>query len=62
MSDRHHVLMLARRWGERALPLAWRLEESDGASGFDTQQALLNAIARWLPAQAGVRRGPPGSS
>jgi hypothetical protein len=26
MSDRHQVLMLALRWGERALPLAWRVE------------------------------------
>ena len=28
MSDRHQVLMLALRWGERALPLAWRVEEA----------------------------------
>src|SRR3954451_8253373 len=26
VSDRHQVLMLAVRWGERALPLAWRVE------------------------------------
>src|SRR3954469_17601284 len=55
MSDRHQVLMLALRWGERALPLAWRVEETDGAIGFDTQQALLEAVARWLPEKAGVR-------
>jgi hypothetical protein len=55
MSDRHQVLMLAVRWGERALPLAWRVEETDGAIGFDTQRALLEAVARWLPEQAGVR-------
>jgi hypothetical protein len=55
MSDRHQVLMLALRWGERALPLAWRVEETDGAIGFDTQQALLEAVARWLPEEASVR-------
>jgi hypothetical protein len=55
MSDRHQVLMLALRWGERALPLAWRVEETDGAIGFDTQQALLEAVARWLPDEASVR-------
>ena len=41
--------MLALRWGERALPLAWRVEETEGAIGFDTQRALLEAVARWLP-------------
>src|SRR3954471_16037676 len=37
VSDRHQVLMLALRWGERALPLAWRVEEArsgpEGAAG-----------------------------
>jgi hypothetical protein len=55
MSDRHQVLMLALRWGERALPLAWRVEATDGAIGFDTQKALLDAAAPWLPGQAKVR-------
>src|ERR671921_1965298 len=55
MSDRHQVLMLALRWGERALPLAWRVEETGGAIGFDTQKALLDAVVPWLPASAGVR-------
>src|SRR5918994_4463896 len=55
MSDRHQVLMLALRWGERALPLAWRVEETGGAIGFDTQKALLDAVALWLPGQAKVR-------
>jgi hypothetical protein len=32
MSDRHQVLMLALRWGERALPLAWRVEEARSGS------------------------------
>src|SRR4051794_15354028 len=26
------------RWGERALPLAWRVAETEGAIGFATQQ------------------------
>ena len=49
MSERHQVLMLALRWGERALPLAWRVERTDGAIGFETQKALLEAVAPWLP-------------
>ena len=47
--------MLALRWGERALPLAWRVERTDGAIGFETQKALLEAVAPWLPGQALVR-------
>jgi hypothetical protein len=55
VSDRHQVLMLALRWGERALPLAWRVEETEGAIGFETQKALLEAVVPWLPAPARVR-------
>lgn len=54
LSDRHQVLMLSVRWGERALPLAWRVEETDGAIGFATQKDLLDAVRPWLPAGAGV--------
>src|SRR5918994_868312 len=32
MSKRHQVLMLALRWGERALPLAWRVEQARSGS------------------------------
>jgi hypothetical protein len=55
VSDRHQVLMLALRCGERALPLAWRVEETGGAIGFETQKALLDAVVSWLPEQATVR-------
>jgi hypothetical protein len=51
MSDRHQVLMLALRWDERALPLAWRVEATDGAIGFETQKALLDVVVAWLPAR-----------
>ena len=55
MSERHQVLMLALRWGERALALAWRVEQTDGAIGFDTQKALLEAVAPWMPGRAALR-------
>src|SRR4051812_25631494 len=51
VSDRHQVLMLALRHGERALPLAWRVEETDGAIGFEIQRSLLGAVAPRLPGQ-----------
>ena len=54
ISDRHQVLMLAVRFGERALPLAWRVEATDGAIGFEIQKALLDAVAPWVPPSAPV--------
>ena len=48
-SERHQVLMLALRWGERTLPLAWRVEETEGAIGFGVQRSLFDAVAAWLP-------------
>ncbi len=53
-SDRHQILMLSLRWGERALPVAWRVEETEGAIGFATQKALLDAAAPWLPPDAKI--------
>jgi hypothetical protein len=50
VSDRHQVLMLSVRWGERALPVAWRVEETDGAIGFAVQKDRLDAAHGWLPA------------
>src|SRR3954452_18463194 len=48
-SERHQILMLALRWGERALPLAWRVEETTGAIGFGVQKRRLDVVAAWLP-------------
>src|SRR5215212_3450965 len=53
-SERHQILMLALRWGERALPLAWRVEETLGSIGFAVQQQLLDTVAAWLPEAARV--------
>jgi hypothetical protein len=50
VSDRHQVLMLSVRWGERALPVAWRVEDTDGAIGYAVQKDLLDAMRGWLPA------------
>lgn len=54
LSDRHQVLMLALRHGERALPLAWRVEATEGPIGFEVQKELLEAVAPWLPEGAKV--------
>jgi hypothetical protein len=49
LNDRHQVLMLAVRSGERALPLLWRVEATEGAIGFPVQKALLEAVTSLLP-------------
>src|SRR4051812_44468958 len=54
MSDRHQVLMLALRWGERALPLAWRGAGTGGAVGVGTPKGPLR------PGRARVARRSPG--
>lgn len=54
LNDRHQVLMLAVRHGERALPLSWRVEATEGAIGFDVQKALLEAAIPLLPEGAEV--------
>jgi len=37
-----------------ALPLAWRVEETEGAIGFAIQKELLDVVAGWLPAGQAV--------
>lgn len=49
LSDRHQVLMLAVRSGDRALPVLWRVEATEGAIGFAVQKALLDAVVPLLP-------------
>ena len=48
-SDRHQVLMLAERYVERALPVLWRVEATEGAIGFAVQKAVLDAAVPLLP-------------
>src|SRR3954463_3861430 len=50
LSDRHQVLMLAVRYGERALPVLWRVEGAEGAIGLSRPNAVLGAPGPLLPA------------
>jgi hypothetical protein len=54
LNDRHQVLMLAVRSGDRALPVLWRVEATGGAIGFTVQKALLDAAVPLLPDRAEV--------
>jgi hypothetical protein len=51
-TGRHQVVTVAARAGGRALPLAWRVEETGGAIGFAGQREALEAVAGLLPAGA----------
>lgn len=48
------VLMLAVRYGERALPVLWRVVATGGAIGFAMQREVLNAAVPLLPEGAEV--------
>lgn len=54
LGDRFAILMLSVRVGERALPLAWRVEAGAANIGWDGQRQLLEQVRGWLPAQARV--------
>src|SRR6202007_963086 len=45
-SDRHQILMLSVRWGERALPLAWRGEENEGGLGCAPHKKFSGGVPR----------------
>ena len=45
----HQMLMVSLRFGERALPLAWRMRKTQGAIGFAVQREALEAAAALLP-------------
>lgn len=49
VSGRHQVLMVAVRFGGRALPLAWRVRQTKGAIGLNVQRDLLQAVRRMVP-------------
>src|SRR5215213_11731049 len=46
----HQMVMVSLRVGGRALPLAWRVKETQGAIGCAEPRAALEAAARLLPA------------
>jgi len=57
VNERHQAVMVAVRLGGRALPLTWRVKETqgaiEGAIGFAEQREALQAVARRLP--TGIR-------
>lgn len=48
-SDLHQMVMVSVRVGNRALPLAWRVKETQGTIGFAEQRAALSPVLAMLP-------------
>ena len=46
--------MLAVCFGDRALPVLWRVEETEGAIGFSVRKALLDVVIPLLPADVPI--------
>ena len=61
VSDRHQILMLSVRWGERALPLAWQVAETERIIDLVPQKELLEVVAGWQPADLGASCSPTAS-
>lgn len=48
--DGFECLMMSLRIGDRAIPIAWKIVETEGAIGFDVQEQLLNKVKKIVPA------------
>ena len=53
INTEHQMVMVSLRVGGRAVPLAWRVKETQGSVGFAEQRAALDRVAALLP--EGVR-------
>jgi hypothetical protein len=42
-------LMVSLRFGERAIPVAWRIKKTEGEMGYDEQERLLKATYELIP-------------
>lgn len=49
VGDNLECLMVSIRIGDRALPVLWRVKETKGNIGFDTQKELLDSVVDMLP-------------
>jgi hypothetical protein len=47
--DGFECLMVSVRFGNRAIPIAWHVKETEGAIGFAEQKVLLDSVATMIP-------------
>jgi hypothetical protein len=48
-SSKLQLLMVSVRFGQRALPLAWCVRQTQGNIGFEDQKLLLDKVSSYLP-------------
>jgi hypothetical protein len=49
IADNFECLMVSVRFGKRAIPIAWKVVETEGSIGFDVQKELLDSVKKMLP-------------
>lgn len=49
IANRFECLMVSVRVGNRAIPISWKVVETEGAIGFKVQQELLHAVKKMVP-------------
>jgi len=49
LGEKHAILMLALRIGERAIPLVWHVEKGEANIGSCEQIKLLEKVMKWFP-------------
>jgi hypothetical protein len=49
ISDGFECLMVSLRLAERAIPVAWKVGETIGPIGFETQKVLLDGVKNMMP-------------
>ena len=54
ISDGFECLMVSLRVGERAIPIAWKVVQTQGVIGFDVQKELLEEVKTLIPEGASI--------
>lgn len=54
IADRFECLMVSVRFGNRALPIGWKVIETKGEIGFETQKILLDTVKKMVSPDANV--------
>lgn len=54
IADHFECLMVSVRFCNRALPIAWKVIETEGAIGFDVQRELLDSVKKMLPSNVKI--------
>ena len=54
IADHFECLMVSVRFGKRAIPIAWKVVETEGPIGFDVQRELLDSVKKMLPSNVKV--------